>query len=610
MRRIRQGLAMGLGGLAALAGLAGGAFYGRARRALPPTRGRLDLDGPEAPVEILRDRWGVPHIYARGDGDLLWAQGFVHAGERLWQMEFQRRIATGRLAEMIGPAALDIDRFIHTLGLPAAARADADRLGDEARTLAERYVAGVNAAIERMGRSRTPIEFAVLRHRATPWTLVDTLAWGKVVALAMAGNWEAEIIRAQMVARLGPERAAALEPDYPAAHHTTVADIGALLGQITREGARAAAPTLGFGGEGVESLGSNAWAVHAGRSRTGRPILAADPHLSLGVPSVWMENHLCGGSLHVTGAAFPGVPGVLIGHNERIGWGITNAGIDAQDLYIERLDPARRRYETPSGWRDVGETAVEIAVRGKPAVRHVIQSTRHGPLLASLDPAAEAPAVSDGGVRIKPNDLPADLDHTDCTYGLALRWTVHEAGAPFEAVLAMNRAADWPQFRAALAHWSDPVMNFVYAGPDGVGYQLGGRVPYRPNGPSLTPARGWTDEAEWDGFLPFEHLPHAFNPASGVVVSANNRVVDPADYPYHLSQEWMNGYRAERINAVLTAQPAVGLEECARLQLDFFSQPGRELAALVRDLLPPPADPVARAAHAALVGWDGVLDAA
>ncbi len=610
MKRFRRTLAAGVGGLVGLAGLAGGAFYGRARRALPQTRGRINLSGLRAPVEVLRDRWGVPHIYAAHAEDLLWAQGYVHASERLWQMEFQRRVATGHLAEMLGADALEVDRFIHTIGLPRAAASDVAQLSDEGRTLAERYVAGVNAAIEQMGGSRTPIEFVVLRHQPRPWTLIDSLAWGKMIALAMAGNWEAEIVRAQMVARLGPERAAALEPEYPHQHHHTVVELGATLGQMAREGSRIAAETLGFGGDGAESLGSNAWAVHPSRSASGRAILAADPHLSLSVPSVWMENHLCGGGLHVTGASFPGVPGVLIGHNEHIAWGITNSGIDAQDLYIERLNHTETHYQTPAGWQPVEVEHVLIPLHKKPAVRHTIQHTRHGPLLAKLDPLAEAPSASAGQVRIKPSDLPTDAAATSgTTYGLALRWTAHAGGAPMDAMLQLSRASIWPEFRSALSHWSDPTMNFVYAGPDGIGYQLAGRVPRRPNGPSLTPARGWTNEAEWDGYIPAEELPHTFNPAAGVVVSANNRIVQPHEYAHHLSQEWMNGYRAERISGALAEHSPVSADDCARLQLDFVSLPGQELVELASTLLrlPATANRVTRSALAALLGWDGVL---
>lgn len=613
IKRLRRTVAAGLGGIVGLAGLAGGTFYGRAHRALPQTRGRINVAGLKSAVEIIRDRWGVPHIYAAHASDLLWAQGYVHASERLWQMEFQRRVASGQLAEMLGGDALDVDRFIHTVGLPQATAADEAHLNAESRMLAECYVAGINSAIERMGRSRTPIEFVILRHQPKPWTLRDSLAWGKMIALAMAGNWEAEIVRAQMVARLGPERAAALEPEYPEHHHHTVIELSATLGQIAREGSRAAAQTLGFGGDAVESLGSNAWAVHAERSTTGRPILAADPHLNLGVPSIWIENHLCGGGLHVTGASFPGVPGVLIGHNQHIAWGITNSGIDAQDLYIERLDQDGGQYETPTGWQEVRVERVQIAVRGKAPVEHVVRHTRHGPLLATLDPRAEAPKASAGQVHIKPTDLPPDAPLTPgTTYGLALRWTAHAGGAPMDAMLQLSRATNWPQFRAALSHWSDPTMNFVYAGDDGIGYQLAGRVPQRPNGASLTPARGWTNEAEWDGTIPFEELPHTFNPAAGVVVSANNRIVQPYAYKHHLSQEWMNGYRAERISQTLAEQPNISPDACARLQHDVVSLPGRELVELTRDLvqLPANASPITRQAYATLLAWDGVLNAA
>ena len=596
----RVGKAAGIA-LGAAAGLVSAGTLAALRRPLPRVSGRLTLPGLEAPVQVLRDRWGVPHIYARTTADLFMAQGYVHAQDRLWQMELQRRTGHGRLAEVFGPIALESDRFMRILGFGRVARREAELLEGETHAVLEAYVRGVNACIAQNAR-RLPIEFTVLRLRPRPWDVADVLVWGKVMALNLSENWKLEILRARIIAAVGVDRAAALEPRYADEHPLAIptgvrysADIGA---EALRR-AQAAEPFTG--GDGV-GQGSNAWAVGGRRSTSGRPLLASDPHLALQMPSLWYENHLCGGDYHVTGASIPGLPGVVIGHNERIAWGVTNGMTDVQDLYIEKFDPADpTRYEFRGNWERAEVVREEIIVRGRrtPVVEQV-RITRHGPVISALIPSAGR--ETNGSV-----DQASGEPHTTGHEALALRWTALEPGRIVRSVLALNRAHDWPSFRAALADWTVPAQNFVYADVDGhIGYALGGDLPIRAKGDGRLPVPGWTGEYEWTGTIPPAALPHMLDPDEGFVVTANNRIAGD-DYPYPLQAEWLAGYRAARIRELIAATPLHDAASFARIQADQRSLPGLELAALATRL--PVNSVTAQQARDALASWDGELSA-
>ncbi|GIV96738.1 MAG: peptidase S45 [Herpetosiphonaceae bacterium] len=621
MNRLSRAIATMAGSTLAVAGLAWGAIHARARRALPQISGTLRLRGLQAPVEILRDRWGVPHIYARSAEDLFFAQGFVHAQDRLWQMDFGRRLGSGRLAEILGPKALEADCFTRTIGMLRNAGAEIALLSEEERRLLDCYVAGINALIEGLRPNRLPIEYALLQIRPEPWRPEDSIAWGKVLALAMAGNWETEIVRALMIARLGPERAAALEPEYPQDHPVTVAlegPLGAVISALGREALDRAGqlrPYLGRGGDGGSSaIGSNAWAIGGARSATGAPLLAGDPHLTLMLPPIWYENHLCGGPYHVAGASLPGVPGVIIGHNQYIAWSVTNAGCDVQDLSIERFEQDSYRYATPDGWAEAQVLREEIRVRGRrePEVIEVVV-TRHGPIIGRLQEAGSGgpPAVSKGRLDLPRSPFAEALSDSRARYGLALRWTALDPANNIRSILQLNRAEGWEDFRAALGLWTDPALNFVYADCQGrIGYVLGGRIPRRPTGASPVPVPGWTGQAEWDGIIPPEEMPTSVDPPSGYIVSANSRIAGE-DYPHHLSYEWINGYRARRITELIEGRKPADLDDFAAWQMDFFCRPGRELALIAGELLGdlPDGSPLEREALEALRSWDGFLDA-
>lgn len=572
--------------LGAAVGLAGAGAVAALRRPLPWTNGTLRAPGLHAPVEVLRDRWGVPHIYAQHNDDLFFAQGYVQAQDRLWQMEFHRRLGHGRLAEIFGPIAVDTDRFIRVLGFSRLVQQDIDRLSGEALAAIRAYVHGVNAFIERHA-GRLPVEFTILRYRPEPWQLADVLVWSRIMALGLSENWRAEILRARIVAEVGVERASELDPSYPNGHPLTVPGELRYTPEFGARALEAAAPLGRFFGNG-SGQGSNAWVVGPTRSASGRPILADDPHLAIALPSIWYETHLVGGDYEVTGASFPGSPGVVIGHNARIAWGVTNAMIDVQDLYVERFDlhdPVR--YEYQGHWEQAAVVHEQINVKGQAEpVVETVRITRHGPVITPIVPLDRSPQP---------------------TEELALRWTALGPNRVFDAVLQLNRAYDWDSFRAALASWTVPAQNFVYADVDGhIGYAVGGDVPIRTKGDGRLPVPGWSGEYEWNGVIPNEELPHLLDPADDVVVTANNRIAGD-DYPHPLPGEWLNGYRATRVRELIEQSSHHNTDTFARMQIDLRSLPGLELAALAGRL--PAEKPTASRAREALATWDGELDA-
>lgn len=570
-------------GLAALAGSAAVAFL---RRSLPQTQGTLSVAGLAAPVRVVRDRWGVPHIYAESTHDLFMAQGYIHAQDRLWQMELQRRTGHGRLAELFGDIALDSDRFVRIMGFSRVARRELATLGDETRQIIDAYVQGVNAYLSQ-NRRRLPIEFTLLRFKPELWQPLDILVWGKMLAQNLARSWITELLRAQIVAAVGPERAALLEPTYLAQHPLTIPN-GAHYSRTMGASALNLAGTASrFLGNGELGQGSNAWVADGAHTTSGRALLANDVHLLLQTPSLWYENHLSGGDYHVTGASLPGTPGVVIGHNEHIAWGLTNGENDVQDLFIEHFDPSDpSRYEFRGEWltADTLHEAIVVKGRAEPHIEEV-HVTRHGPIISALMPAA-AQQLGEA---------------------LALRWTALDPSQAFDAAFALNRAHDWDSFRAAVAHWTSPTLNFVYADVTGqIGYAFGGHMPIRAQGDGRLPVPGWPGEHEWLGLIPTTELPHMLNPEAGTLVTANNKIIGD-DYPYPMPSEYLPGYRAARITQLLAQTARHDAASFAQIQGDQRSLPGLELAALAGRL--PAASAVAQAAQAALARWDGALTA-
>jgi penicillin amidase len=583
-----------LQGLAVLALIAcvivGGLGIYTVRRAFPQVSGTLVVPGLSAPVEVIRDRWGIPHIYARSERDLFFAQGFVHAQDRLWHMELNRRTASGRLSEIFGEVTLETDRFLRTIGLRRVAEAHLAGLNPRTRATLEAYAAGVNAFIAG-ARGRLPIEFVILRFAPDAWTPADTLAFGKLMAWVLGGDWRAELLRQRLIARFGPGGLERLMPGYPVDAPVIVpAAPGASSGPPvigpTASGEASTTPRLpvpwaGLGLARLARAGSNNWVVAGDRSVTGAPLLANDPHLEAQMPSIWYIMHLSGGRYDVAGATFPGVPGVIIGHNRDIAWGVTNVDPDVQDLFVERFHPDDpTRYLDRGRWLPARIVREEIKIKGRrDPVVETVRITRRGPIINNVVRGLDAP--------------------------LALRWTALDSSTIIEAVDGVNRASTWDEFRRALRAWDAPSQNFVFAHRNGeIGYQMPGVIPIRSKGTGAVPAPGWTGEFDWRGSVPFDALP-SLHRRDGVILTANNRVVPP-QYPYFLGQDWDPGFRARRIAEALSAGKQ-SVETFRRLQSDVTSHYARAVVEVLRTVRTP--DPGLQPVLRELGQWDGVVDA-
>jgi len=527
------------------------------RRPWPKTDGTVQADGLQAEVTVVRDSWGVPHIYASSPHDLFFAQGYVHAQDRFWQMEFWRRIGSGRLAEVLGESGLDSDRFIRTLGWHRTAAQELGQLDEETRAALEAYAEGVNAYVS-THRGRLGLEFTMLgltgvKFEPEPWTPLNTITWAKVMAWDLGGNRTDELLRAHIAARLGTPAIGALMPpysdDYPLIVPHPLA--GATLQAVPD--AAFENHVLGTG----DDLGSNNWVIAGSRTETGMPLLANDPHLGIQMPSIWYEIGLhcdpvgpdC--PYNVVGASFASSPGVIIGHNDHVAWGVTNLGPDVQDLFIERVNPENpNQYEYEGEWLDMKIVREEITISGEeePVVVNV-RITRHGPII---------------------NDVVGGTEE-EWAFGwqpLALSWTALRPGTMMRSVLLLDQASNWEEFREALSYWDAPSQNFVYADVEGnIGYQAPGRIPIRASGNGSAPVPGWTGEYEWVDTIPFDELPRAFNPPEGYIVTANNAVVGP-DFPYFLSMDWFPGYRARRIEELIEADTSLSLTDIQTIQGD------------------------------------------
>lgn len=504
---------------------------------------KLTFTALQHPVEIIRDTWGVPHIYAQTEADLFFTQGFVHAQDRLFQMDLNRRVGSGRLSEIIGPKGVATDRFARVMGWTRAAQNHV-RGGDEAAlSMVNAYCAGINAFIN---SGNIPSEFRLLFYKPEPWQIHHSAAWGIVLAWGLSANWQSELIRSLLGATLGEEKAADILPmanDVTQSTHPVTAQLAANL-LAAYEEAIAALP-LGMLPVG-QHIGSNNWVVAAERMCTKRPLLANDPHLPPIFPSIWYENHLTGGGYNVTGFSTPGVPGVLIGHNDHIAWGITNAFSDIQDIYVEQfhpLDPLR--YEQNGRWRNAEQINETIYIRGRKPLTIPVRYTHHGPIITSL------------------------LHHDE--RDLALCWMCHQPNNHLSAILDLNRATGWHSFNEALRNWAFPPQNMVYADTAGnIGYTLPGQVPLRQCGNGMTPAPGWDSRYDWQGQIPHEELPRVLNPATGIIATANNRVMEHS-YPHWLTEEWLPPYRAARILQLLQTPQPLSLADHLAIQQDTVS---------------------------------------
>jgi len=560
-----------------LALLVGAGGYWFVSRTFPQINGSLRVAGLQARVDVQRDQWGVPHIYAENEHDLYFAQGYVHAQDRLWQMEFSRRVGAGRLSEVLGDATLKSDRFLRTIGLYRAAQEDLKIAPPEIVAVLQAYADGVNAFVG-THRNRLPLEFTLLQFQPEPWTPTDSLAWGKVMCMDLGGNWETEILRAQLVASLGEDKTRELLPPYPGQGPFVIppeAKSYGLLDTTFLDDMRQVRALTAAQGQG---LGSNDWVVDGTKTVTGRPMLCNDPHLGIQMPSIWYEIHLVCAGMDVVGVSFPGAPGVIIGHNRDVAWGVTNVGPDVQDLYVEKINPDNpNQYEFKGAWEDMTVLHEEIKVKGQAEPDRLdVRLTRHGPVMTAVISGAKEQ--------------------------LALRWTALEGGGLFRSVYLLDHARNWDEFRAALQHWQAPSQNFVFADTKGnIGYQMPGAIPMRAKGEGLVPVPGWTGEYEWTGYVPFEELPYVFNPPTHYVATANNQVV-PSSYPHFITYDWAEPFRSQRITNLLQATDKLSADDMRNIQADTYSIPASAIMPYLLALKPQ--GWLQERAMAVMQGWD------
>ncbi len=586
--------------LAAAAGIAGVSAYVWYRQASQPDMaGTLRLPGLADKVTIVRDRNAVPHIRAASMADAWFALGYVHAQDRLWQMQMNKRIVAGRLAEILGPKGLDTDRFLRTLGVRRNAEAIFARSSPETRAALQAYANGVNAYIDTR-KGPLPPEFLILHTQPEHWEPADTLGWQTMMAWDLGGNWTQEVLRMNLAQVLPVSRINELLAPYPGEQPLRTMDYGSLYRQLAPQASALAAVERRAPAGYVEGMGSNNWVVSGAHTRSGKPLLANDPHLGLQAPALWYMAHLQAPGLDVAGATLPGAPIVVLGHNQRIAWGFTNTAPDVQDLYIERIRPGdTTQYQTPDGWAAF-ETRTEILhVKDGPDVTLPVRVTRHGPVISDANEAVGTAAAPLGG-----------------QYVVAFQWTaLRTDDLTFQAGLKMNTATDWASFTAALRDFHSPQQNIVYADVDGnIGFMAPGRVPLRRADndlKGLAPAPGWDARYDWNGFVPFERLPRSYNPPAGMIVTANQKIVGD-DYPYFITSEWTVPYRYQRIRTLLEAGQPHTMDSFAAIQKDVVSLAVRDALPLL--LAAPVASDTSRPARErelfeALRRWDGTMRA-
>lgn len=623
--------------------LAAGAFYyfksylpgTVAQQSFPQTDGEIQLAGLDGEVNIYRDAMGIPHIYAETAHDLFFAQGYIHAQDRFWQMDSWRHIGSGELSEMFGEGQVETDAFLRTLGWRKTAEAELAQLDPESLAILNAYTEGVNAYLKDHGDTALSLEYAVLgllspNYVIEPWEPVHSLTWGKAMAWDLRGNMGDEIERAELLKVLTPEQLAYIYPEYPKDHPVIVNKIGEgetasvdtqtpnldysslNLDAITYN-ASLLDPVLGPLGDGI---GSNSWAVSGELTDTGMPYLVNDPHLGIQMPSIWYQVGLhcvektdaC--PYEVAGFSFAGVPGVVIGHNDRIAWGFTNVGPDVMDLYIEKVNPENpNQYEFNGEWVDFESYEETINIVGGEPITMTVLKTRHGPVISSTYGLTKDVGDPEDKEFVPFKDRVGGVELPE-QYVVALAWTALTPSTPFEAIWGFDKAQNWEEFREAASGFHVPAQNLLYADVEGnIGYQMPGDVPIRKNGDGTLPVPGWTDEYDWVGFIPFEELPYTFNPEEGYIVTANNQV-NPWDYPYLITKDWDYGYRAQQI--VNRIESAPGKIDKAYLQ----SMQGDSTDLNAQSIIPvwdeiEYADATANEAHALdlMKNWDTVCNA-
>jgi len=580
--------------LLAAGGLIGYGYH-LASKALPQLDGQLQVNGLKARVTVTRDSHGVPTIEAATLDDLFFAQGYVTAQDRLWQMDVMRRFGSGELSEILGEQTLELDREQRVLGLRAAAKKSLAMASARDRSFFEAYARGVNAFSTPHG-DRLPIEFRILGYKPKPWTAEDSVVIANQMVKDLNYHYFFDALaREKILAKLGPELTADLyvnrswhdrpptvmredlsEPQSVPSNPDDEDDEDAPDNSVTR----ATPPAVtAFSAADDQALdGSNDWVISGAHTVTGKPLLSNDMHLGHQMPNLWYEAHLRSGTLDVAGVTLPGMPYVIVGHNQRIAWGFTNVGPTVTDIYLENFN-AEGAYQTPGGWVQPERRSEVIRVKGEPDVTVDVKITRHGPIITELIPGE--------------------------TRSLALRWTLYDGlRIPFFDV---NAAQNWEEFRKAFSQLEAPGQNVVYADVDGnIGYQATGKVPIRAAGDGSLPVSGADDAHEWIAYIPFDKLPSIYNPPSGVIATANGRIT-PDNYPNSISMEWEAPWRTERIYHVLESGRKFSAADMLTLETDIQSESTLFAAERLVYAVDHAAKPSARAKQAAdlMRGWDG-----
>ncbi|MEH7379664.1 penicillin acylase family protein [Bacillus sp. JJ1533] len=525
------------------------------RKSLPLVEGTISVEGLTNEVEVTRDQNGVPHIVAKNTHDLFFAQGYVTAQDRLFQMDLSRRQASGELSEVIGASLVAQDKYFRTLGLRRAAEVSYEGYSEDAKSVLQSYADGVNAFIKEANEKNTlPVEFTLAGYKPSEWSPVDSLTIGKYMAYDLGGHYKGQAFRYYMAQHVSEEKLLELFPTYPVDGATVIQAMKDRPIDISKSIATAPFPN--------EFNGSNNWVISDKKSKSGMPILADDPHLALATPSIWYETHLQNNEVNVSGVIFAGVPGIILGRNEHIAWGVTNVGPDVQDLYIERRNPDNpNQFEYMGKWEEATIIDEPVKVKDGETIPYQVQVTRHGPIISEFT-----------------------HDHKEET-ALALRWTALDASTELEAVLMFNKAKNWEEFKEALTYFHTPAQNFVFAATDGtIAYRANGLIPIRKNGDSSVPVPGWTDEYEWEGYIPWNELPTIVNPEEGFISTANNKIA-PDDYPYHLTSTWAQPYRQQRIRDVLSSKDVLTVNDMLLLQFDQYNLQAEEFVPIFIDLL-------------------------
>lgn len=528
-------------------------FYIIVQRSYSAVNGTLHLQGIRTEVEIYRDNWGVPHIYAQNEEDLFFAQGYVQAQDRLWQMELHRRMGSGTLSEIFGESTLDMDKFSRALGLRNCAGDTCAVMDEDLKKVLLSYCSGVNEFL-RLNKDSLPVEFAILGFKPAEWVPMDSITVANLVAWDLGKNWEVELLRGRLVQRLGTEKAGQLLAAYPGNGPLVVtADLLASpLGDTV---------AIGLHGNS-DSVGSNNWVVDGSKTVSGKPLLANDPHLLVMMPSIWYESGLHGAGFEVVGVSIPGCPLIITGRNADISWGITNLPADTQDLFIEKINPGHMlQYEYKGAWKDMQVTTEMIPVAGRVKPEQLqIRRTIHGPLLDGIIKGLEQP--------------------------LAIQWAGDCHSNLLKSAYLVNKANNWKEFHEALRYWDAPGQNIVYADKEGnIGYQATGLTPVRARGSGMVPAPGRNGEYDWTGFIPYDEMPSVLNPSSHFIATANNKVISD-NYSYFMGYDWTPPFRVQRITDLLQAKEKLSVQDFKDIQADIFDMPANQITPYILSIQP------------------------